>query len=350
MLATGGGTGPSIPRQRAPKWAAVVGTMALLHCTSAPPVLPAPPARRVPADLIPGDLDVVVRVDLGAVRDSLGAAAVTELRRRSVGAQADEWGTSRLLTGVATRATTAWFAFRPGSNPPVLDHVLVLRGHFEGLDPSTDGGPARWSAAHDIGDGWRYHEAPARVARLTPARIYLRDSTVVVLVTTAELDAVERTLGSGAMADPRFAPLLPPTHGTLAVIARSRAVAGWCDDAVPAAAGLFGAAQRVSLVLNLADWGLEAEAALAFGAASDPDEPAVAAAATTVEHLERLRQSLLGLSGWPARLAERAVVTAEGGSVLCRVKVDRSLLREILGELGELAPGPTRLRSPGVSP
>ncbi len=302
------------------------------------PVPPRMPPRRVPADLIPGDLDVVVRVDLAAVRSALGAAMPTDLAA-PVGAAGDP-GVRTLVAAATAGATTGWLAFRPAPEPGVLDHVLVLRGRFSRLDPRAGAGGQGWSPPRDLGDGWRRHDALRPVERTGPARVYLRDDSVVALVTPAEIDAVERTLERGIAPELRLAPLLPPTHGTLAVRARSRSIAGWVDPFEPAAAGLLRAAQRLTVVLDLEAARLRGEADLRFGAGTAPGSETVAAATATAEHLERLRQALASAPGAAGEVARGVTVAAEGPSVHLRLECDRAVLAALLVELGALSDAP----------
>lgn len=317
-------------------WVLAAAAGGLLACSARrAPVTPRPPPRRVPADLVPGDLDVVLRVDLAAVRAALGAGMPAELVA-PVPAAGDP-GVRALVAKATAGATTGWLAFRPGPAPAVLDHVVVLRGRFPGLDPRVDAGGQGWGPPRDLGDGWRRHDAVRPVERTAPARVYLRDSTVVALVTTAEIDAVERTLERGIAAGSRLGPLLPPTHGTLAVRARSRSIAAWVEPAQPTVAALLRAAQRLSLVVDLEDDRLRGEAELGFGDRASPEPRAIAAAATTAEHLEELRQAVAKAPGAMGAVARGVEVEAEGGSVRLRFDLDRGAMGPLLGELGVLA-------------
>jgi hypothetical protein len=257
----------------------------------------------VPADLVPGDLDVVARADLAVIRSALGAAMPADLAVPA-GAAGDA-GVRALVAAATVGATTGWLAFRPGPGLAVLDHVLVLRGRFSRLDPRAGAGWQRWGPPRELGDGWRRHDARSPVERTAPARVYLRDDSVVALVTPAEIDAVERTLERGITPELRLVPLLPPTHGTLAVRARSRSIAAWADRLEPTAGALLRAAQQLTIVLDLEAARLRGEAELRFGTGTAPDSGRLAAATVTAEHLERLRQALASAPGVPGEIAPR---------------------------------------------
>ncbi len=306
------------------------------------PVTPRVPPRRVPADLVPGDLDVVARADLAVIRSALGAAMPADLAVPA-GAAGDA-GVRALVAAATVGATTGWLAFRPGPGLAVLDHVLVLRGRFSRLDPRAGAGWQRWGPPRELGDGWRRHDARSPVARTAPARVYLRDDSVVALVTPAEIDAVERTRERGIPPELRLVPLLPPTHGTLAVRARSRSIAAWADRLEPTAGALLRAAQQLTIVLDLEAARLRGEAELRFGTGTAPDSGRLAAATVTAEHLERLRQALASAPGVPGEIARGGTVAAEGPAVRLRFDLDRAVVSALLVEL-EAPPG-----GPAVEP
>jgi hypothetical protein len=317
----------------------------VIGCGEARPATAPAAEPRVPADLIPGDLDVVVRVDLAAIRGALGDAALTELRARAQ-LDGDSRG-DRFVDAAIARGSTAWFAFRPDEAAGVLDHVLVLRGRFDALDPRETEGAARWTPPLPMRAAWRRYDAVRPPARTEPARIYLRDSTVAVALTAAEIDPIERSLELGQAPEARLAPVLPPIRGTLAGAARSRSIAGWFRDLEPFVADLLGAAQRLSIVLDLPDSGLSGEILLTFGddaGSSGPERSGAAAAATTAAHLERLRRASTDSGGLAERIARQITVVAEGETVRCEVEFDRATLAAIV------APAPPRptLADPGA--
>ena len=77
--------------------------LSALACASRPPPPPAP-SLTSPADALPADLDLVVRVDLEKVRTALGPAGI-ELMRRGTGALPSDPGTA-LVTKALERTTT----------------------------------------------------------------------------------------------------------------------------------------------------------------------------------------------------------------------------------------------------
>ena len=96
---------------------------------------PAAPNVTSAAELIPADLDVVVRLDLGRVKAALGATALTALAHEvlardngGAGQEADELVLASLLS-----AEQVYLGYRPSPLWAPLDRVLALQGHFEQL-------------------------------------------------------------------------------------------------------------------------------------------------------------------------------------------------------------------------
>jgi hypothetical protein len=166
-------------------------------------------------ELIPADLDVVVRLDLARVKAALGELALTALARQvlaraGVGQDPDE-----LLITSLLGADLVYLAYRPSPLWTPLDRVLAVQGRFEQLVRP----PSGFSGATDLGRDVRYWDAkPAPTARGGVARIYAFGERLRAFVSEAELDAVERTLEG--LGSPRR--LEPPEAGTLSLAARPR--------------------------------------------------------------------------------------------------------------------------------
>jgi hypothetical protein len=194
--------------------ALLLGLSAAACGPKALPPLPPAPALTSASELIPADLDVVVRLDLARVKAALGATALSalahEVLARDSGPEPDELVVSSLLT-----AEQVYLAYRPSPLWTPLDRVLALQGRFEQLVRP----PTGFSGALDLGRDLRYWDAKAPPAtRGGVARIYALGERVRAFVSEAELDAVERTLDG--LASPRR--LEPPEEGTLSLAARPR--------------------------------------------------------------------------------------------------------------------------------
>ncbi len=219
--------------------------LALLSCgpkALAPP--PPAPAASSAAELIPADLDVVVRLDLTRIRQSLGGVALEALSRETLSSAGGKDDPGGLVLGSLLQAELVFLGFRPGPAWLPLDRVLSLQGRFEPLTAPPEG----FSRATDLGGDMRYWErkpGPSPLARGETARVYALGERVRAFVSEAEIDSVERAL-LGLPSSPR---LTPPEQGTLSVAARpllaSRLLGG---DGLRE---LFGRAKQLSLVADL---------------------------------------------------------------------------------------------------
>lgn len=179
---------------------------------------PEPPALYEPSLAVPGDLDLVIRVDMARLGNTLGQERRTALANflRPESPDAADAATSRLLAVLLARTDTAWIAARPGLSAEQTDNVLVLRGDFEGLLRSEIGGMPRWSSPRDLGAGVLKFTRSRPELRASPAVLYFRVPSLVVIGSYAEVDALEATLERGR-GDPA---LEPPDTGIASLAAR----------------------------------------------------------------------------------------------------------------------------------
>ncbi|HVY27220.1 MAG TPA: hypothetical protein VHB79_11755 [Polyangiaceae bacterium] len=178
------------------------------------PLPPLPPAPRVtaPVDLIPSDLDVVVRLDLGRVKAALGAATVSTLAGEVLARGSAKQAADELLIASLLEADLVYLGYRPSRLGAPLDRVLALQGHFAQLMHPPDG----FSGATDLGADVRYWDAKVRPPREGVARIYAFSDRLRAFSTEAEIDALELRLAGGGGARR----LEPPAEGTLSFAAR----------------------------------------------------------------------------------------------------------------------------------
>jgi hypothetical protein len=178
------------------------------------PPLPPTPSVGSAIDLIPPDLDLVVRLDLARVKAALGATVLATLSREvltqgSAGQEPDELVVTSLLA-----ADLVYLAYRPSPLWMPLDRVLALQGHFEQLVQPPQG----FSGATDLGGDLRFWDNKSTPPRAGVARVYAQGERLRAFVSEAEIDAVERALAG--FSSPRR--LEPPEEGTLSVAARPR--------------------------------------------------------------------------------------------------------------------------------
>lgn len=261
------------------------------------------------AELIPADLDVVVRLDLARMKAVLGAVTADRLAREALsqlGHDGDE--TAGLVVRSLLCADVAYFAFRPGAELLPLDRVWALQGRFEPVVTS----PAGFSGATDLAGDLRYWQRLAGLPsprRSGVARIYAQGERLRAFVSEAELDAVERALTRPE--EPRR--LLPAEQGALSLVARpslvGRVVGGSLGE-------LLAQARRLEFVLDLESDFARFKASLE---AAKPDQAA------------RLVQAgRLGLSRALGDLVERAELRAEGERVLFSLRLRREQLAPVI--------------------
>jgi hypothetical protein len=272
----------------------------LLGCGPKPrPALPEAPAVRAASDLMPPDLDVVVRLDFGRVRQALGAIALTALSREVLSRGNAGQEPDVLLVASLLDAETVFLGYRPGAWLEPLDRVLALQGHFTQLATP----PAGFTGATDLGADFRYWDRkPSQepLSRGAVARVYAQGERLRAFVSEAELDAVERTL-TGQGAERRLA---PPEEGTLSVAARPwllhRLLTGGLRE-------LLIGAKQLTGVVDLESDGVSLKLELLLASASDAERLAAAGK----EVLARLAEPAIASATELRADAERVVLVAK---------------------------------------
>jgi len=194
--------------------ALLLGLSAAACGPRAVPPLPPAPVITSAAELIPADLDVVVRLDMARVKGALGDLALTAIANQALARDSAGRDPDELLITSLLAANVVYLAYRPSPSWTPLDRVLALQGRFEQLVRP----PSGFSGATDLGRDVRYWDAKAPASRGGVARVYTFGERLRVFVSEAELDAVERTL-DGLGSSRR---LQPPEEGTLSLAARPR--------------------------------------------------------------------------------------------------------------------------------
>lgn len=297
-----------------------------MSCASpVPPQLPDPPSLSEPKLAVPADLDLVIRIDLEALRSTLGEAlpAAFESVLRTTPEAAHDATTKRLLLALLARSKTAWVGVRPGLAPELTDNVLVLRGQYDKVLPRDLGGEPAWGRPRDLGGGvLRFERAEPRL-RAYPAVLYFRAPDLAVFGSYAEVDALERSLESGR-AD---APLEPPDTGTVSVAARLTELAADLRRRAPTLAKFVDGAETFRASAGLGVANLDVRADIRF---ESPER-----ARTAAEALGAVAR-LLGSGPDKAWLAQ-AEVTAVERFVTIRCAVPQAELARALGRLSAAA-------------
>lgn len=292
----------------------------VLGCSAEAAVGPPPEApelRQGASEILPEDLDVAVRFDLSRMRLALGPESVSRLA-----AQADA-GDRPLVAEVLKRADVVWLGFRPGLPVELTDNVLVAEGDFDDVKP----GRAEWGIAEDLGGGWlRYTRQTQEITRAAPARLYLRLPDLAVLVSEAELDAVERSLERRE----EGRRVAPPGSGLMAIGARGRALREALEP-YPMVQGLLRGVAKLVAEVDLTGPLLRFEVELHVSASADAEDLA--------SDLRRTLQGLEAGSDMAAFVAGRIEVEAVGTVTMLRLELPEALMTGILGcGLGLRAP------------
>jgi hypothetical protein len=280
-------------------------------CAARPPP-PRAPSLTAPADALPADLDLVVRVDLEKVRAALGPAG-TDLMRRGTGALPSDPGTE-LVTRALERTSVALLALRPELVPGEADNVLVLSGRFAELGLEKALASAGFASPVDLGADVRRYDRKGKVGRAAPARIYAFRDEQLVFVSAAELDSVEAVLERGM----RPSPLRPREQGVLAFAARLRALRYGLAQRYPSLARAVGDAAGLEGSIDATPDGLGLD--LSFELPSELD------AQSSAEALGRVKDALAGTEGKLGSLAQGARAEAVGRYVVVRLALARGLL------------------------
>jgi hypothetical protein len=281
-------------------------------CGGSRPAPPRAPALATPADAVPPDLDLVLRIDLAKVRAALGPAGVASLRGEAGDAVAET--REALVQRALEVSDTAILALRPELLPHEADNVLVLAGHFAALGVDRALRASGWSAPVDLGGDVRRFDRDGKVSRSSPARVYAFADERLVFVSTAEIDSVEAVL------ERHRAPssLEPQARGVLAFAARLRTLGQTLVERYPELADAIGPAGAVQGVVDSTATGLGLEVSLEL--------PSETSAERTAEALGRIRQALASTAGKMAAMAHNANIQAVGRFAVVRVALERGML------------------------
>ena len=304
-------------------WAAVLIASALavgaLGCAReriGPP--PDAPGVSDPPDAIPPDLDVVVRIDLRRMRAALGPGVLERLRLPAGGHASEDKDDARLLADVLERADLVFIAFRPGLALADTDRVVVLEGRFADFDVRRYGGKARWTAGQDLGAAWFRFERSKGAARGAPAQVYVRATDLVVLVSVAEIDSVERAIQGRSVS----ARLEVPSRGAVSVAARAGSLRRLIAESASAAAELLSRAGLVRGYGDLDATGVQVELEVEFHSEADARDAGKAASVVAAAVAEG--------DGVAARVARETSVETVGKVVVLRVRLGGDLLADVL--------------------
>ncbi len=278
------------------------------------PVSPtAPPAAEQPAmraaDLIPADLDLVLRIDLGRLRRSLGPEPWDALAERTQVVSRAE-GVVREALG---RADVVWLGLRV-ADWDAGDRVLVVELP-EGSAVTPD--PFAWRRRQGYEPPLAVYDAIDSPPRHGTARIVLVGERAAAFVSPVEVSAVERVMRAGP--DPERGE--PNALGLLSLDWRARGLSSGMQERYPSLAALVGGIARVHATVSLTGGELELEGRLRCR-----DESAAARVLRFVQTIIEGAEQSPRYRGLLARMTARQ---AEG-TVLLRWTVPSDAVRALL--------------------
>jgi len=296
-------------------------SLLLVTACSAHHIGPPPDAPRItrPLSAMPADLDVVLRIDLKRIRETLGAPAMAAISEQALhGLHGTDSATDELRLKLLAETDTLYLGLRPGASLDVADSVFVMVGKFPGFDPEHAQSSPRFAGPVDLGGDLRRFDRASPPARGAPARFYAHSDDLVVSVSEAEVDSVERTLEQG-----RGMPALEPLEkGVLSAVARPRALPSGLFAGSHTLQELAERARRLELDADLTSAGVDASLALKL---EDPS------AAEQVSHaLGDLRDALQSSPGRLAKFAARVKVTNAAEFVTLHFELGRDELSELV--------------------
>ena len=205
---------------------------------------PADPLAEVePLDLVPADLDLVVRFDLAALRAGLGAEPLAVVTDRAMGRQGDA-----LLERALSQADVAWLALRP-RDAAAGDRVLVLDAPARDLAPEDERFREVESPSPDVD----LFQAAGAIERDGVALVALVGDRASLFASPVEASSVRRVLREGP--DPGRGE--PEATGLVSVDWRAAHAAAGLEGRFPSLAKVLGGIERVRAQIDLAGQTLE---------------------------------------------------------------------------------------------
>lgn len=200
-------------------------------------------SRRLhPNEVLPADLDVVVRLDVQALRRTLGPTFDQQLASR--------FSSDPILARAAPRARTLTVALR-AADIERGDHVIVLEGDPGDLGLANEGYEAQPSANDKVRVFVRALPGP----RDGTEAVVILDERAVVLVSPVETDAVLRVLRDG----PDEQRGQPVAEGIVSADIRARRLPHELERRFPSFGRLIAQVTRIKALMAAGDEGLRVE-------------------------------------------------------------------------------------------
>ena len=203
-------------------------------------------SRRLDAtDLLPADLDVVVRVDVARLKAGLGPGSAEVLAGRAA-----EQGGDGFIAEAMAKADTVWIGLRL-ADLDAGDRVLVAEGRLGEIHLE----PSEWKETTPAAtmEGVRILDRKGTVARASTGRIVAANDRLYAFVSPAEVDATSRLLRDGA--DEGHGD--PAAHGLVSVDVRGHRLPRSLEKKYPSIAAVIAGVARVRGTAQMADDGVK---------------------------------------------------------------------------------------------
>jgi hypothetical protein len=258
------------------------------------------------ADLLPPDLDVVVRIGWPRLRASpLYAFALSALPDRAIASP---------LAAPLERARAVLVGVRVMPDGLRGDGVLVVETDATDLDIDRMLGGAR---ERTVSQGLSVYEAKGQTARFDPSLVVVLANRGLLVATAAEADALLRTAQRG----PASGRLEPPLQGLVSFALRSPAGANWAAGGEQVRA-LADGMRTAHGTLDLVDQGVRLQAEVKY----ETPEQAAACTARAKGILDAIASGGTRLAAAASRLKETARISAQAETVVVTATIPFELL------------------------
>jgi hypothetical protein len=236
--------------------------------------------RMDPGELLPADLDLVIRFDLARMREGLGPLVADQLASKALEQRGDP-----MLRGLLTCADVLWVGVRLAELERA-DHVAII----EGKDCEVRADTSDWKKVKSANAELTIFDRLSTPARGDTSRVILagdpevgrRTPNVrfVVLVSAAEIASVDRVLHDGPDARRRE----PKAEGIVSLDLRAPRLPPDLEKKYPSIASIIAGIDRVRATTELGDKGVELEGEMVLKTSHDAER--------TLKFLNALRENV----------------------------------------------------------
>ena len=250
-----------------------------------------------PSELLPGDLDLVLRFDLARMREGLGPLVADQLAARALEKRGDP-----MLRGLLTCADVLWVGVHL-ADIEAADHVAIIEGKdcevrantsdwkripsangdltiFDRLSTPARGDTSRVILAGDSGRRRLFSVGEGAAARGGEPGDRPTGALAVVLVSPAEIASIDRVLHDGPDARRRE----PKAEGIVSLDLRTPRLSPALEKKYPSIASIIAGIDRVRATTDLGDKGVELEAEVTSKTSHDAER--------TLKFLSALRDNV----------------------------------------------------------